>query len=388
MNGKILSLLVLTILFLTACEADTSTPTVDPLPDISSANIVTAEGTLMPERSVELAFAQGGVVKVVFFQPGERVQAGDIIAQLVGVEAAQAELAAAQLEQTLAQQAFDALHRNALRTSAQTDQALLDAQDAYETLANRWNLGDEEDATDLELSIEDYVVAEENYRQAREELEEVLNLDEDDRDRVDAQEDYDSEEVALRKAYTELKTALAKNEKSLDEETIALLGAISNLEAAREIQARLDDSNLDSEVHSAAQVRLNAAAAYVAAAEAAMELYELRAPFSGVLLSSDLTVGEIAPPMMPVAFVADTSQWIVKTKDLAEVDVANVAVGDAARVKFDAFPNEEFTGTVTEVNPVGKVYLGDMTYQVTIKLDEVHLGFLWNMSAVVSIFKE
>jgi multidrug resistance efflux pump len=133
------------------------------------------------------------------------------------------------------------------------------------------------------------------------------------------------------------------------------------------------------------EARLNAARANVAAAEAAMELYELRAPFSGELLSIDLAVGETALPMMPVAFVADTTRWIVKTKDLAEIDVANVSLGDSATVKLDAFANEEFPGNVTEINPVGIEYLGDMTYKVTITLDESDPRFLWNMTATVTV---
>ncbi len=370
MKIKIFSLLILTALLLTACGADTSTPTAEPNVNETSPSTVTAEGTLMPKQSAELAFAQGGVVKEIFIQPGERVSAGDVIVQLIGVESAQAELAAAQLEQTLAQHAVDALHRNALQTSAQTEQALISAQDGYESAANRWNLGNEDEATDLELALDDYVIAEESYREVRDNLDDVLNLDEDDHDRVDAQEDFDSEKISLQEAYADLKTALAENDKMLDEELIALLSAVSKLESARELQERLNDANLDPEILTAAESRLDAASAHVSAAQAAVELYELRAPFNGTLLSSDLTVGETVPPMMPVAFVADTSQWIVKTKDLAEVDVANVRVGDSATIKFDAFPDQEFTGTVSKVDPVGKLYLGDMTYQVTIVIDE------------------
>jgi multidrug resistance efflux pump len=213
----------------------------------------------------------------------------------------------------------------------------------------------------------------------------VLHLDQDDHERLDAQEDLDTEKESLAEAYAGLKTTLAENDKSLDEELTALLNTISNLESARELQSRLDDSNLDPEILAAAKARLEAASAHVAAAGAALELYELRAPFDGKLLDLDLTVGETALPMTPVAFIADTSHWIVETKDLAEVDVANVSVEDSATVKFDAFPNEEFTGKVAEINPVGKLYLGDMTYQITVTLDEADVRFLWNMTAVVTV---
>lgn len=164
-----------------------------------------------------------------------------------------------------------------------------------------------------------------------------------------------------------------------------MITVISNLETARELQSRLDDSNLDPEILAAAEARLEAATAHVTAAEVALAHYELRAPLSGELLRLDLAVGETVLPMTPVAFVADASRWVVETKDLAEVDIAKVSIGDPATVKLDAFPEEEFSGAVTEIDPVGRLYLGDMTYQITITLDQADLGFLWNMTAVVTV---
>ena len=389
MKNTFLSILVLISLLITACDGNgTAAPAAEPAVMETNPTTVTAEGTLFPERTAELAFPQGGVVKEILVQAGEQVVEGNVIARLIGIESVHAELAAAKLEQTLAKQALDSIHRNALLTSSQTEQALISVQKIYENEANGWNPGNRDEATDLELSIEDYVIAEEDYRDARQQLNDVLYLNKDDRDRRDAQEDFDAEKESLADAYTDLKSVLAENEKPLNQELTTLLSAISNLETAREMQDRLDDSNLDPEVLTAAEARLEAASAHVAAAETAIEYYELRAPFSGSLINSDLTLGETALPMIPVAFIADTSHWIVKTKDLAEVDVAKVSIGDSVTVKLDAFPDEEFTGKVTEINPIGKLYLGDMTYQVTIMLDTSDPRFLWNMTAVVTVNTE
>jgi multidrug efflux pump subunit AcrA (membrane-fusion protein) len=96
-------------------------------------------------------------------------------------------------------------------------------------------------------------------------------------------------------------------------------------------------------------------------------------------------VGEIATPGAPIAFLADTSRWTVETKDLAEIDIARVALGQSVTVKLDALPGEEFNGSVTAIDPVGQEYLGDMTYKVTITLEKVDPRFLWNMTAAVDI---
>jgi HlyD family secretion protein len=386
MKKTLLSTLILISILLTACSGTaTPAPTAEPKMEETTFSTITAEGTLLPSPSVELAFVQGGVVGEIFIQPGDKVTEGDVIARLIGIESIQAELTAAQLEQTLAQQALDALHRNALLTSSQTEQALLDAQDAYESEANGWNVGNTDEASDLELTLDDYVNAEEDYTKARDNLDSLMDKEETNRERRDAQEDFNKEEESLTKAYADLLTAVAENDQPLDEELTSLLKAIGNLESTREVQSKLDESNLDPEILAVAESRLEVIKAHVIAAKSALELYELRAPISGILLSLDLNVGEAVTPTFPIAFVADTSRWIVETKDLTEIYMADISIGDSVSVKLDAFPNEEFAGTVTEIDPVGIEYLGDMTYKVTITLDESDPRFLWNMTATVSI---
>ena len=388
--------LTLTLLFfallLTACSgAAASTPASAPQIESAASQptlaAVTAEGVLLPAASAELSFAQGGLIADVLVQPGETVAAGSLLARLVGIESAQAEMRAAELEQTLAQQALDDLHRTALLTAAQAEKALLEAQEAYESEANGWNIGDRDKATDLELALDSYISSEEEYSKARDKLDDVLDLDESDRERSDAQSDLDDEIKNLAADYADLLGEAAANDQPLDEEQTALLNAIAVLEVARENHSRLTENNLDPDQLAGAEAQLEAAAAHLAAAKASLALYELRAPFDGTLLSLDLTAGESAVPGLPVVFLADISRWTVETKDLAEIDIARVALGQAVTIKLDAFPGEQFTGLVTAIDPVGKEYLGDMTYKVTITLDEADVRFMWNMTAIVTVEK-
>lgn len=385
MKKTFLSIFVLFAVFLTACgETTTPTPTAEPVADETSLNSVTAEGTLLPEQSAELAFAQGGVVKEILVQPGERVAAEDVIVRLVGVETVQAELAAAQLEQTLAQQSLDALQRNALLTAAQAQQALYNAQKSYESAQGRWSVNDKEKATDLELALNAYVEAERDYRDAKAELDRFAYKDRADSKRQKAQETFDREKANLATVYADLLKEIPDSDALVDEAQTSLLKAIAALELARQQVDRLEQG-LDRETLAAVEARLEAAHAHVTAAQAALEFYELRAPFDGVLLSLDLAVGEAVTPTLPIAFLAETSRWIMETKDLAEIDVANISIGNPVVIKLDAFSGEEFTGTVTKINPVGKLYLGDMTYQITITLDKADARFLWNMTATVTV---
>ncbi len=160
--------------------------------------------------------------------------------------------------------------------------------------------------------------------------------------------------------------------------------AQAQLDDARRLWEKVKDGPNAEDIASA-QARLTLAQAHLAAAKAALEFYELRAPFSGTILSLDLKTGEATVPGIPVVHLADTTAWIVETKDLAEIDIAQVDIGQEVTVSLDAFPGEEFTGKVTDIDPVGKEYLGDMTYIVTITLDDVDPRFMWNMTATISV---
>ena len=134
-----------------------------------------------------------------------------------------------------------------------------------------------------------------------------------------------------------------------------------------------------------ARAQLESARANLDAARATLANSQLRAPITATVFSFDLSVGETVIAGVPVAYLGNTNRWKVETKDLAEIDVADVAIGNTVTIKLDAFPDEEFSGTVTKIDPVGKLYLGDMTYQITVTLDEVDTRFMWNMTATVTV---
>ena len=168
----------------------------------------------------------------------------------------------------------------------------------------------------------------------------------------------------------------------------------ANVEAAKakmqNAQAEFDNltAGENAEQMAVSRAQFESALASVNAARAALDNSQLRAPFAATVLSLDLSVGETVNAGMPVAFLGNLGRWQVETKDLAEIDVANVTVNDKVKIKLDAFPDEEFTGTVTEIDPVGREYLGDMTYKTTITLDESDPRFRWNMTATVTVAVE
>jgi HlyD family secretion protein len=431
----LLSMLVVLGMAASGCAALTAAPT--PIPEATPAiapGVVTAEGKLLPSPAVRLAFAQGGVIAEVLVKPGDTVNAGDVLARLMGVKTVQADLAAAQAQ-------YDQLYNAAMTLDrANRSKDLYKTQPGDFTLP-MWYYNQQEQLTAAQSAVDQ---AQSALSQAQEKLSNKMQTIGADFIKVEAelaaaQANYD----VAKNLKDRIKTGkqiddLTRKQLFLVQRDIYLQSKgvdqkydinISNMNqdlsdeaqqifddaetALKDAQTAFDDTSTTDgakEVQKAraqmsiAQERYYTAMDYVRAlqtgpesqtlipaktaldkARAVLELYELRAPISGKILNFDPKVGEMASPGAPVAFLADTSRWTVETKDLAEIDIAQVALGQSVIVKLDALPGEEFQGNVTAIDPVGKEYLGDMTYKVTITLAQADPRFLWNMTATVDI---
>jgi HlyD family secretion protein len=166
--------------------------------------------------------------------------------------------------------------------------------------------------------------------------------------------------------------------------TLALEQATNNYNAAK---ARLDNlikppSAADI---AAADAGIAAAQADLERAQAVLADTELRAPFAGTIATIDTKVGEAVTAGAPIVQLADFSAWKVETTDLTEINIVNVQVGDAATLSFDAIPDLDLGGKVTNIEPFGTDHQGDVVYKVTVTPDKMDDRLRWNMTAKVTI---
>lgn len=95
--------------------------------------------------------------------------------------------------------------------------------------------------------------------------------------------------------------------------------------------------------------------------------YTVRAPFDGILAKLNVKKGDA------VSSGAAVGTFVAKQKlaeiSLSEVDVAQIAVGQKATLTFDALPDFSITGRVAEVDFLGTVSQGVVTYAVKIAFD-------------------
>lgn len=103
---------------------------------------------------------------------------------------------------------------------------------------------------------------------------------------------------------------------------------------------------------------LAAAVAAVAAARAERERAQalvekslIYAPISGSVLKRDLSEGEtvVALSPLPLARIGDLSKRYVRA-DIDELDIGRIRQGQSATIVSDAFPQQQFAGTVVRVS--------------------------------------
>jgi multidrug efflux system membrane fusion protein len=88
------------------------------------------------------------------------------------------------------------------------------------------------------------------------------------------------------------------------------------------------------------------------------------APADGVVLRKLANDGELVSPGAAVLVLGSSERGQVLRVGVADRDAVRLKVGDAATVRFDAFPGEEFAGSVREVAPAADPRTG--TYQVEV----------------------
>jgi len=380
MKKSILSIFFVLIFPLIACsETNTPAPTVDPVQE--TRPVVVAEGTLLPDPSIELAFAQPGILAEVLVAEGDLVTEGQVIARLENIEVLQAEVARAEEIYLLAEQAFNIAEATALKDLSAAHETLRIAQlefDNFDIPSDLRDMGTREALTYTYTKLEEARTNFEPYKYLEERLEREMRNDQPEKPKV-----YRSTAKIYKKqlddAWADYRKAIQWAE--LEASVEAAKGNVENT------QAEFDNLSAgeDTEQLAVARAQVESARANLEAARARLASSQLRAPITATVFSLDLSVGETVIAGTPAAYLGNTNRWKVETKNLAEIDVADVAIGNTVVVKLDAFPDEEFSGTVTKINPVGKLYLGDMTYQITVSLDEVDTRFMWNMTATVTV---
>jgi HlyD family secretion protein len=383
----VIILVVMGSIALLGCQGQkpsTATPQPTSGPVKASDRIV-SEGSVLPVQYTNLSFSGQGVLEEVQAKEGNKIKKDQAIARLKGSAQLQASLAATQMELLSAQQTLDELKKNADVAKAAAQLKLAQASKDLDKAKTDMDSKSYKraDQSVIDNSYAQMLLSEDVYKKAQDMWSNFAGKDETDLNRAYAQ-------TQLSKARYDYERAKANYNYANglpDQFDVSIAeGKLSVAQTAYD-QANRDwlkvKDGPDPEQLALLEARLANAKAQMAATQSALDDQELKAPFEGTIVASDLKVGQLIGPQTTPVLLADLSNFEIITTDLTELNVVSIHENSPVIVTFDAIPGLELTGKVTRVKALGEDKQGDVTYTVHVQLDKQDPRLRWNMTASV-----
>lgn len=393
------------------------------------SSTLSASGNTRAGQSATIVWQTSGKVGEVTLQPGDLVVENQVLAALDPntlstemikarqdlIEAQQnlddllnSKLQQAQALQAVvdAQQALDSLKQKAAEEASQAQLALANAQDALETAQRNRNAMNYPHSTDklvIEKAETDYLLAKAAYKEAYKKYKKYEKKNLTNLDRVRALNNLIAAKDKMDKAFATYNWYLqGYTDIEIAQADAAVAVAQANLETAQAEWERLKNGASEAAIALAeatladaqreyervkngpSEADIAAAQAAVDAAQASLDHAQLLAPFSGTITEVKVKSGDLVSSG-DVAFRIDDLASIYIDLEISEVDLASLKVGQQAVIEFDAIPEAQYRGEVTEIGIVGSVSQGVVNYPVTVLVTNADENIRPGMTASVTI---
>jgi HlyD family secretion protein len=304
-------------------ESEVTTVKVDIRPELKST--VTASGEVRPVQYIKLTSEVPGRILEIYVNPGDIVKKGQA---LVRVDPTQ--LQSSQEAQFAATQASISDVQNA-RNAVSTAQQGLTVSEASVAAARQQVIAQQ---TAVDRATIDLNAAQRELKRSTELIEKG----------VASRFDYD----AARDRYEQAKVALETAKSNLESQKLAVKEA-----SERANQQKLAVKEAQTSVKSS-EARANQQQAFLRGQSSQREKATQYSPLNGVVADIPTRVGEFAVSQLsstPLMTIADMSTINVEV-NVDETEIANVDVGQEAKVKVDALGEKEIKAVVTQKNPL------------------------------------
>lgn len=138
----------------------------------------------------------------------------------------------------------------------------------------------------------------------------------------------------------------------------------------------------------AARARLEQAKAQLDASKVDLEYTIIKSPIDGVVINRNINAGQTvaASFQAPVLFqIANDLTKMQVECSVDEADIGKVKEGQKVRFTVDAFPDEDFNGTVRQVRYSPEVIQNVVTYTTIVDVENPEMKLRPGMTATVSI---
>ncbi|MCG2768776.1 MAG: efflux RND transporter periplasmic adaptor subunit [Chloroflexota bacterium] len=336
---------------------------------------ISATGNVVASSQATLVFETSGQVDEILVDEGETVGGGQVLIRLDDT-ALQEQVSRAEASLSTAQARLDQAKRPATEAELAAYEAAVTS--ARASLSALLDDPTETETRSAQLSIE---AARNQLYGMQAQRDSTANNSRSTSGAVDAAEaQVLSAEVSVQQALL----AAEKLWESPTEQSITM--AQSQVDQAEAQLAQMLERPKAEDV-ALTKAQYDESALALALAKDALDDAVLTAPFSGTVLQVSVSVGDWASPGMPAVVVADTDVLILDV-NVDELDIAEIAEGQMARLTFEALPKEDVVGTVVHIAPSSKNVSGAVAYLVEISFEPgdlpVRLGMTTNVDIVTS----
>ena len=330
-------------------DTTSSGPSYDPVQVTRGSFTVTvsADGTLIASDETNIGFTNEGVVGTVNVKAGDIVSAGDVLAELTGLDDLKAEISSLTVTANEAQKNYEYALAHPEVAQAQAEATLaasnLDLEDAQKGHVTKGEGRCSDDAIESwyfkMLDLQHQAEVWQNYLESgnsgygHDYLLEHLNP---------ILEQY-------RLAYVNWQYCQGYTTEEITDAQLALDKAKAQQVYAQTIVDRINSSNgVDEETLNILEAEANVAELNLAQAQSELAGSVITSPCDGLILSVNIAEGDDAD-VKSVISIAKTSIPVLQFM-IDESDYTYMAAGVTGKVVFDALPDKMFNGTVTRVD--------------------------------------
>jgi HlyD family secretion protein len=351
-------------------------------------NTVTATGTLQAVTTVQVGSQSSGTISALYADFNSVVKKGQVIAQLdpsttqAQVEQARANVIQARAALQQAQAGVAQSRAGISQSRAGVTDAQAKALAARSTVQNQQAgvTGAQANLAVLKAQMDDAS----SFLRQQESLavEGVVAR----RDVETAQTSYKTAEARYNQAVSQVQQA------QLSAQSSSSAGIVQSQAQVQQAQAQVQQSQAQAQ-NSAAQVQN--AAAQVQQAEAALQLAQINlshttitSPIDGVVVSRNVDVGQTVAASFSAPTLFTIANDLTRMQVIANIDQADIGLVEQAKsAKFtvDAFPGEEYQGTIQQMRLNPQNVQNVVTYNVVLDVSNPKQKLKPGMTANLTI---
>ncbi len=337
--------------------------------------VVDETGEVYADQSAMLVWETTGIVREVTVEMGDEVKTDQVLTNLTDTSLPQS-FYLAQQELISAERALEDLYEGAPVAAATAQLAVANARDALDDSEYR-----------LAINQPGQRAAPEEYKAAKARVyitQKAMQSRQQAFNNASGKMNNAKAQIELTKAINNYQQAIwykhwlevgaDEIEMPIFEGNVAV--SLANFDAAEREYDRIKDGPDPDDI--------TMAEARISAAQAALDIVSITAPFDGVITSVEVLPGDLVSPGT-VAFRIDNLDYLLVDVGVSEVDINQIKVGQPVTLVFDAVLGKEYQGEVVEVSPVGVQQQGLVSFEVSIEVIDADVDVRPGLTAAVSI---